>query len=82
MYPTILVGVCARVRGEGRELPGVGALATFLCRWVCHEVRVPMGDSPGCGVGLALGTSCDKFIQHSWNILVAISPRYFIYVIT
>ena len=28
---------------KGRELPGMGALATFLCQWVCHEVRVPMG---------------------------------------
>ena len=42
-YPTALVGVFARVRGEGRELPGVGALAICLCRYVCHGVRVPMG---------------------------------------
>ena len=41
--PTVLVGVFARVRCEGRELPGVGALAIFLCRYVCHGVRVPMG---------------------------------------
>ena len=43
MYPTVLVGVCARVRGEGRELPGMGALTIFLCRCVCHGVRLPMG---------------------------------------
>ena len=39
-----------------------------------------MGDSHGCGVSLAPGTSCGKFIQHSWNMLVAISPRYFIMI--
>ena len=60
MYPTVLVGVFARVRGEGRELPGVGALAIFLCRYVCHGVRVPMGDGPGCCASLALGTNCGK----------------------
>ena len=34
---------CARVWSEGQELPGVGALAICICRWVCHGVRVPMG---------------------------------------
>ena len=46
MYPTVPVGVCAGMRGEGRELPGVGALAIFICRWVCHGVRVPIGGVP------------------------------------
>ena len=54
MYSTVLV---ARVRDEGRELPGVGALAIVRCRYVCHGVRVPMGDGPGCYASLALGTS-------------------------
>ena len=60
MYPTVLVGVCARVQSEGRELPGVGALAFCLCRWGCRAVRVPMGDGPGRDASLALGTSCGK----------------------
>ena len=33
-----IVGVCANVRGEWRELPDVGALAICNCRWVCHGV--------------------------------------------
>ena len=41
-------------------MTGVGELAICICRWVCHEVRVPMGGSPGCGASLALGTSCGK----------------------
>ena len=51
MYPTALVGVFARVRGEGRELLGVGALAICLCRYVCHGVRVPMGGGGGMVLG-------------------------------
>ena len=84
MYPTVLVAVCARVRSEGRELPGVGALATFLFFVDGFATRSGFlwGDSPGCVVSLALGTSCGKYIQHSWNMLAAIRPRYFIYVIT
>ena len=58
MYPTALVGVFLRVcgvRGEGRELPRVGALAICLCRYICHGVRVPIGDGPGCCASLLLG---------------------------
>ena len=62
MYSTVLVGVRERMRGEGRELPGMGALAIFICRWVCRRVRVPIGgDSPECGANLALGTSWGKY---------------------
>ena len=77
VYPTVLVGVCASVWSEGRELPVVGALATFLCRWVW----VPMGVSLGCKLG-----SWDELWQifslnikkHSWNTFVAVSPRYYL----
>ena len=50
-----------RVRGEGRERLGVGALAISICRRVCHGVRdAHRGDSLGWGASLALGTSCGK----------------------
>ena len=48
MYPTVLVGVFARVRGEGRELPGVGALAIF-------SLSICLSWSPGAYGGMVLG---------------------------
>ena len=56
------IGVCVHVRVEGRELPGVGALAICICRCVCHGGPCAYGGGgrPGCGASLALATSCGK----------------------
>ena len=54
MYPTVLVGVCALVRDEGRELPGVGNF--YLSSGLSWSPGAyGGGDSPGCRATWLLG---------------------------